>query len=255
MAVLADDADAPTLVLDAGTGLRGLSRLLHSAPFHGDIVLTHLHWDHLQGLPFCTSVDDPQAATTLHVPARRDDDPLHLLSRTLSPPFFPIAPDGLLGEWHYQPLQSGTFTTRDGARVTAAPVAHKGGLTLGLRVELRGATLAYVPDHAWNADTPHASRQSALELAAGADLLLHDGQFLASEGERSRSYGHSTIEGAAGFADACEVGMLALTHHAPYRTDADLDQLAARWKCTPQGRPIVFARQDESILVVERVSP
>lgn len=249
VAVLSDSGDAPALILDAGTGLRNLPRLLGGRPFRGDLILTHLHWDHLQGLPFCTAVDNREACTTLRLPARQDDDPAALLTRSFSPPFFPIGPDGLMGQWRFARLESGPCVTANGARVTAAPVAHKGGLTMGLRVELDGTTLAYVPDHAWCPDAPHALRRSALALAADADLLLHDGQFLAAEEKLSRSYGHSTIADAADFADACRVGALAVTHHSPDRTDDELDALSAYCKSTPQGRPIMFARQDHTLAV------
>jgi phosphoribosyl 1,2-cyclic phosphodiesterase len=249
VAVYADGEAVPRLILDAGTGLRDLPRLMHNQPFRGDVILTHLHWDHLQGLPFCPSVDHPESEVTLHVPV--DDertDPRALLARSFSPPFFPIGPDGLLGNWQFRALVPGALDALAGAAViTAAPVSHKGGLTFGVRIELDGTVLAYLPDHALHEGMPQSLRRSAEALASGADVLLHDGQFCAAELARARAYGHATIEAATEFADHCGVGRLVFTHHGPDRTDTELDTMATCWSKTAGGRAITFARQDTQI--------
>jgi len=246
VAVLADSDPVPRLVLDAGTGLRDLSGLLGDRPFAGAIALTHLHWDHVQGLPFCPSIDRPDAQVELVVPTQPggDDDARGLLARAMSPPHFPIEPEGLVGDWRFASATPGPLT----AEITLAPVAHKGGTTFGIRVELDGTSFAYLPDHALGSASVDL-RTSAESLAAGVDLLLHDGQFLASEREVAGAYGHSTIDDAMRFADRCGVGELVLTHHAPTRTDAQLDAVAATMTMTPQGRPVSFARQGDTLPV------
>lgn len=249
VAVFADGDDVPHLILDAGTGLRGLSTLMSDLPFDGSIVLSHLHWDHVQGLPFCANVDHPDARVRLHVPVERDDiDPSALLARAFSPPHFPIAPDGLLGDWSFLPLRPGTVDES----VTVAPVPHKGGITFGIRVAMDGAVLAYLPDHALGGHAP-SPPDSAERLVAGADVLLHDGQFVAAEHDIAGQYGHAGIEWALDFADRCEVGAVVLTHHAPGRTDGELDALAARFRRTPQGRPVTFASQDGVVKVTASI--
>jgi ribonuclease BN (tRNA processing enzyme) len=251
VAVYADGEDVPGLLLDAGTGLRTLPTLLAGEAFTGRIVLSHLHWDHMQGLPFCPSVDNPRARVSLYVPVDGPDtDPETLLARGFSPPNFPIGPDGLLGEWQFCPLLAGRIDDT----ISVGPVAHKGGDAFGIRVSLDGAVLAYLPDHALHEETPAAARAAAERLVAGADVLLHDGQFLAAEYPVARDYGHATIEGVLEFADQCDVGALVLTHHGPARTDDQLDELAARFQKTPQGRPVTFAKQDTSIDVTARAS-
>ena len=235
----ADADDVPRLILDAGTGLRELPALLDGRPFDGTIVLSHLHWDHLQGLPFCPSVDRPDARTDLLVPGA---DAFGLLAGAMSPPHFPIGPDGLLGRWRFRSARAGVVAPG----VTVAPVAHKGGTTFGIRVELDGARVVYLPDHA-PSDASAVLLESAQALADGADVLLHDGQFLASERDTACAYGHATVEDAMRFADRCRVGMLVLTHHAPGRTDDQLDAVRNAVPSTPDGRPVRFARQGDRL--------
>jgi phosphoribosyl 1,2-cyclic phosphodiesterase len=249
VAVTQGGVTAPQLVLDAGTGLSALPELLGGAAFTGQVVLSHLHWDHVQGLPFCSSVDRPDARVRMHVPvASADGDPVELLSRAFSPPHFPIGPDGLQGDWRFLPLVPGAVDET----ITVAPIAHKGGTAFGVRVTLDGATFAYLPDHALHRDTSAADRESASALVQDVDLLLHDGQFVTAEEDVAVRYGHAVIEDVLRMADRCRVGGVALTHHGPSRTDDELDALAAQFRRTPEGRPVVFARQGAAIDVVNQ---
>jgi ribonuclease BN (tRNA processing enzyme) len=264
VAVTADDAPhgAPTLLLDAGTGVSDLPTLLDGRPYTGSIVLSHLHWDHVQGLPFSPSLDHPDARVDLWIPMEGripagdagggGDAAMRLLARAMSPPHFPIGPEGLLGRWRFLDQQPGRLPIENpsDAKVIVAPIAHKGGVTFGIRVELDGATVAYLPDHALadpalldGASTPEL--RSAEALVAGADVLLHDGQFRDAERPRAIAYGHATMTEAMRLADRCGVGELVFIHHAPARTDDELDELAATVTATPEGRPVRFARQGE----------
>jgi ribonuclease BN (tRNA processing enzyme) len=253
VAVLGDEEEVPSLVLDAGTGLRELPALLGGRAFRGAVVLSHLHWDHVQGIPFCTAVDRDDAAVDLHVPAQggsaEDADTERLLARAMSPPHFPIAPNGLRGSWRFLPARGGVLRTANGAEVTLREIAHKGGVTFGIRVELDGASIAYLPDHALDGQAADAGTSA---LVRGADVLLHDGQFTAAEQSLATAYGHATVEAVLRFADATDVGALVLTHHAPARTDDELDELAYRWDATAQGRPVTFARQGSVVEVPSR---
>ncbi len=264
------DGAVPRLVLDAGTGVRNLPQVLGGAPFAGAVVLTHLHWDHVQGLPFSPVLDHPEARVDLWVPVggarapglrrrARDLAARRALERFLSPPAFPIDTAGLRGHWWVRGAVDGALPVA-GADVVVATVAHKGGLTHGVRVDVDGATLAYLPDHllvevtAPDAGRAAVARRRAEELVRGVDLLLHDGQFLPAERAVARDYGHATLDAVLALADRCEVGRLVLTHHAPARTDDALDRLAGELVTTPGGRSVAFARQDDVLVVQPRAA-
>jgi phosphoribosyl 1,2-cyclic phosphodiesterase len=249
LAVYADHDETPRLVLDAGTGLRGLSRLLDGDAYRGDIALTHLHWDHVQGLPFSAAVDNPRALVRLLVPVSGDSaDARALLSHVMSPPYFPIGPEGLQGSWSFEPL--------DGARddLTVLPVPHKGGAAYALRVLVDDAVFAYLPDHALHSGTDPAALARVAAFVRGADVLVHDAEYVAAEQTVAAEYGHATIETVLDLADTAAVGALYLTHHAPARTDEQLDELSGRFQYSPAGRPVTFMCQDETYAVAGRHS-
>jgi phosphoribosyl 1,2-cyclic phosphodiesterase len=245
VAVGRSGAAAPTLLLDAGTGLRGLRRLLPAgAPFAGTVLLSHLHWDHVQGLPFCPEVDRDDARVDLWLPGDGTPEAATVLARAMSPPHFPIGPDGLRGRWRFGALAPG-WHRLDGFAVLAAEVPHKGGRTYGYRVEADGVAVAYLPDHAPAEDLPAAVR----ELAAGVDVLLHDGQFLAAERGTAVAYGHSTVDEAVALAAVVGARRLVLTHHAPDRTDDQLDAIAAAVTAGRPPVPVELAAEGRGIAV------
>ena len=239
---IAPDEGPYELVLDAGTGIRGLGALLGGAPFRGTIILTHLHWDHLIGLPFSRALVDPAARVRLLVPAR--DDPGGLLERMMSPPFFPVTPSDLPGEWRIEPLGEGV-TDLGALRVTAREIPHGGGTTFGLRVEDGAAAVAYLPDHDPRIAGPGpdglgVASEAALALARGADLLVHDAHWAAAEIEGRGTAGHASAEFAQALAGAAGARRLWLFHHHPDRTDDAVRELAAG--LGPTGVDVTIAR-------------
>lgn len=213
------DEPAPRLVLDAGTGLRSLSASLGHRPFVGTIALTHLHWDHLHGLPFFRAGDHDDARVRLLMPAQ--GDPLEVLTRVMSPPYFPIEPTGLLGRWSFEGIESGRHEV-EGYALHAAELPHKGGRTFGFRVEADGRSLAYAPDH-----RPVPGDEGARSLCRDVDVLVHDAQFLDGERSIADAYGHATVGAAVEFARSCGAQRLVLFHHGPGRTDTEIEQIAA----------------------------
>jgi phosphoribosyl 1,2-cyclic phosphodiesterase len=229
-----DGAEPPRLLLDAGTGIRRVPALLGGGPFCGTILLTHLHWDHVQGIPFFPSGDRDDASVTLLMPGQ--GDPLAVLSRAMSPPHFPITPDGLRGSWTFAGLEPGDHQI-EGFRVTAAEVPHKGGRTFGYRVEHGGRSLAYLPDHGplgcgEGPDGLGARHPAALTLAGGVDVLVHGAQFTLAERAMAADFGHATVDYAVALATEAGAGRLVLFHHSPARTDDQVDGIASALAAT-----------------------
>lgn len=219
------------LVLDAGTGIRRLAATIPESVRRVDILLTHLHMDHIQGLGFFAPLYRPggevhiwgPGSTTLRLQAR--------LMRYLSPPLFPLnlseLPCNL--SFHEVPCREidiGEF------RVCSALVCHPGP-TVGYRISAPGrGILTYLPDHEPALATrrfPSLPREwtSGGTLAAGADLLIHDGQYSAAEYLGHCGWGHSSLNQALDFGTLTEVQQIVLFHHDPDHTDTDLDRLIA----------------------------
>ena len=236
VAVLADDGEC-RLVLDAGTGLRRLPAALEGRPFTGSILLTHLHWDHTHGLPFCPSVDNPDARTALYIPEQPGGDAEEILARAMSPPHFPIRPREMRGSWLFEHLSPGEHHI-EGFDILALEIPHKGGRTFGYRVSDGHTAIAYMPDHAPIALGPGPDgfgpyHESAVRLTQGVDLLLHDSQYTSEEFPARAHFGHSSIDYTVGLAAHAGVRHLVLFHHDPWRSDEQLDGIVARWSGAP----------------------
>lgn len=241
MAIAHDEgasAGRPTLLLDAGTGLRRLSKLLGELPFCGTLLLTHLHWDHVQGLPFFPAGDREGACVRMLVPDQGDDlEAEALLARMMSPPFFPIPPSALRGDWQFDYLPDGIFTA-EGFSVLALDVPHKGGHTVGFRISDGHSSVAYIPDHCPTALGPGPGgigeyHESALQLADDVDLLIHDAHLRAEEVEAEGSFGHAAAEYAVRLGTMAGARRVALFHHRPERNDAEVERTVCRFAESP----------------------
>ena len=255
MAISHDDAARPALVLDAGTGLRQVTSLLGGQPFAGTILLTHLHWDHVHGLPFFRAGDRDDARVTLLLPAQDSgESAVAALARGMSPPHFPIGPEGLRGDWTFGSLSPGQLKA-EGFTVEAREVPHKGGRTYGYRVSDGHSVLTYIPDHCPTVLGPRArgaGRVPPGRAGPGRRRGPADPRRVpAGRGGARRSRVRARGGGVRGRAWARRAGArrVALAHHKPDRTDAELDQLAAGSRQRPGLRlPEIIVAAEGGIL-------
>jgi phosphoribosyl 1,2-cyclic phosphodiesterase len=246
--------DGGTLVvLDAGTGLRRLGVGLGHSFARIDLLLSHLHMDHIQGLGFFGPLFDPEVEVHVWGPATQATPLRRRLMRYLAPPLFPVhlrdVPNLVLHD-----LTSGTFTVGE-FRITADLLCHP-GYTLGYRLEAGGAALAYLSDHepALGHDRfPGAPEwTSGYALARAADLLVHDAQYSRAEYPAHAGWGHSAIDDAIAFAALAGVRQLVTFHHDPAHTDDVLDRLTAEAVATARPGFRVTGGMEGASFEVER---
>lgn len=211
------------IVFDLGTGLRafGLSQPTDGS-FRGTALMTHLHWDHVQGLPFFPPADRVGARFDVYGPCQESGSLGEVFGELMRPPYFPVRFGDLRGDIRFHGVDVADLAIGD-AKVKVRPVPHCGP-TVGYRVELDGAVITYIPDH----QAPLSLQGFAdevLELADGADLLIHDAQYTRAEFAERTHWGHCTVDYAVRLAAAAGVRTLALFHHDPGHDDDTVDGL------------------------------
>jgi ribonuclease BN (tRNA processing enzyme) len=229
---LAHDGEPPALVLDAGTGLVDLTAVLRGRPFRGNILLGHLHWDHTHGLPFFAAGGRPGHRVEIVIP-EQGQDAEQVMARAFSPPHFPIGPRDLGENWSFRGLETGEHVL-EGFTVRALDIPHKGGRTFGFRVADGSAAIAYLSDHGPLALGPGPDglgeyHEAALALAEDVDLLIHDAQHRPEELPAQAYLGHSATDYSVGLAKEAGARAVMLFHHAPTRTDREIDAMTARF--------------------------
>jgi phosphoribosyl 1,2-cyclic phosphodiesterase len=215
--------DGALVVLDAGSGIR---RLGNNAGPHSrvDVLLSHLHMDHVQGLPFFRPLLNPDVETHIWGPISTTRGLRSRISRYLSPPLFPIRVRDLPNVTFHDVIPS-TFHLGD-LEVTADLITHPGS-TLGYRITEGDETVAYLSDHepAFGIgripDSPEWTSGSA--LAEGVDVLVHDAQYTDEEYARRVGWGHTSLTQLADFTRLVGARRLVTFHHDPAHSDADLD--------------------------------
>lgn len=220
-------ADGTVIVLDAGTGIRRLGNAMVDDAERVDVLLTHLHMDHIQGLGFFEPLFRPAIEAHIWGPSSTTLDLRTRLSRYLSPPLFPVRLRDLPRQPTLQDVVSlGRFSIGP-FEIHAELVCHPGP-TVGYRIEADGASMAYLPDHEPALGLPDLPRDRTLVpglgLAEDVDLLIHDTMYSAVEYPQRVGWGHSALPHAIAFARAAGAARLVTFHHDPGHTDAQLDR-------------------------------
>jgi len=255
--VVLEVPDQPPILFDLGTGLRPYG-LEVPGEFHGTALLSHLHWDHVQGLPFFVPLH--QAGNTLDIYGpRQADGPLgDVFTKMMQPPFFPIRPDQLIGEVRFHDTADDDFPVGL-AKVRSRWIRHVGP-TLGFRVEWNGTSIAYLPDHGPGTVPDHADDYvppEVLELCDGVDVLIHDAQHTRAEYEPKRHWGHCTVDYAVLVARESGARNIVLFHHDPVHGDDEMDRIGdeARALATSMGVPELTVARDGMRMELEPHSP
>lgn len=238
------------LVLDAGTGIRRLNASLPKTLRRVDVLLTHLHLDHIQGLGFFGPLRQPGYEVHIWGPAGTSLSLRERLSRYLSPPLFPVYIRDMTSSIILHEVATDNFEIGE-FKISSALVGHYDP-TLGFRIETAGKSVTYLPDHEPALGTKDFSAgpewTSGYALAAGVDFLIHDAQYTPVEYEMRMGWGHSSIPQSFQFAGLSEAKHFVPFHHDPNHSDNELDRLFKQqirsmkpaFKVTPAAEGMVF---------------
>jgi len=258
-------AEGTLIVLDCGTGAHELGQQIVTAnpgPMRGHLLITHTHWDHIQGFPFFAPLFVPGSEWDVYAPRQMGRTLAEILGGQMHRTYFPVPLGELAATIRYHELTEGVFEL-DAVRVTTRYLNHPAP-ALGYRLEANGVAVVYATDHEPHSrhhpdardDAARVHREDArhIEFLAGADLVIHDATYTLEEYPAKLSWGHTPAEWAVDFAVAAHARRLALFHHDPSRTDRAIDELLTlcRQRLPTAGAPEVFAAAEGQYLVVVR---
>ena len=221
------------VIIDCGSGLHGLGQALVGArksALKGHILISHTHWDHIQGIPFFAPFFIPENEWDIYAPKGLGQSVQDTLAGQMQYAYFPVRLDQMGAKIRYHELVEGDFQIGD-VSIRTRYLNHT-ALTLGFRLEADGAALVYASDHEPFQRHLASGKGEILgqdlehcEFLAGADLVIHDAQFTLNEYADKVGWGHSTVDYAVAVCRAAGAARLALTHHDPLRTDHAIEQI------------------------------
>jgi ribonuclease BN (tRNA processing enzyme) len=228
------------LIIDCGTGLFSLAQCLAPDEKALTALLSHAHADHILGLAMAPIMFDAALSLDIHAAARAGETAQEQLARFFSPPLWPVGISALPAKTSFHELCPGELPGGISADFTEG--SHPGGVSV-MRVSGGGKTVVYCSD--CSLDEQYFTRIK--EFAASCDLLLCDGQFTREEQAAHPGFGHSSWQTAARLAEESGAKKLRIIHHAPFRSDAELDEMQASLKSICPGLDYSFGRDGEEI--------
>ena len=220
------------IIIDAGTGIRNLgTELLKETPLKASILFSHVHWDHIQGIPFIRPAYKPGNGFKLYGNKNWDAKLEYVLRWQMQKPNFPVTLDevnSVGAKMEYIDIDAGeVFYVGQNNQITVRSIELRHpDKAFGFRIEYNGKSLVYTTD---TESLPEPDPE-LVKLASGTDLLIHDAQYTNDEyygidGEPKTNWGHSTPEAAAKTAVIVKAKKLALFHHDPYHSDEMIDEM------------------------------
>jgi phosphoribosyl 1,2-cyclic phosphodiesterase/CheY-like chemotaxis protein len=236
-------------IIDCGTGARllGMHMMEHAPkPIRAAILISHTHWDHIQGFPFFAPAFVPGGHITVCGPAGGNNSLRNTLSGQMEYAYFPVQLGDLGARLDYRELPEGENEI-GGVRIVTQRLNHLSA-TLGYRVEADGVSVMYVCDHEpyweplWHSNAPpgrlssilHAGDRRHAEFLLNADVVIHDAQYTPEEYPAKKNWGHSTYRYVTEIAAAAKVKRLFLTHHDPTHDDEFLTRTAEQAQAIAQ---------------------
>ncbi len=243
-------SDGSLLVLDAGTGIRPFGMTLRDdPPPRIDVLITHLHADHIEGLRFFAPFWDPSVEFHVWGPPSPLKPLRDRIAPFFAPPFFPVHLRDVPSRPSFEEVPPGPW--RIGSATVSADLIKHPGPTVGYRIEEDGRALAYLPDHepALGCDLDATAPEwiSGFGLAEGADVLIHDAQYTQGEYDEREGWGHSSTSQVVTFAERAGAERLVLFHHDPLHTDDQLDAILAKARDLRAGDPADVALAHEGM--------
>jgi phosphoribosyl 1,2-cyclic phosphodiesterase len=214
------------LVLDAGTGIRLLGKKLATKSTPVNIMLSHGHWDHIQGYPFFDPIYQPNRDINVYISVASGHKLLSSLFAQMDGTNFPIKTEDLPSNnmAHFKGIESELYE-REGIKVIKRPINHPGG-GIAYKINENDMTCAYVTDN--ELDPPYAMETNYDEWVKylhGVDVLIHDAQYTEDDMPHKHGWGHSLISQVRQLATDAEVKLLVMFHHDPDRSDSELDEI------------------------------